>query len=137
MTDAQPSDQIHILVVGAHLSGLPLNHQLTDLGGTLVGAVKTADRYRLFALPNTQPPKPGMLAVEDGAGASIKAEVWALSAEGFGKFVAALPSPMCIGSVTLSDGSQVKGFLVESIAVEGADDITAFGGWRAYLESLG
>jgi allophanate hydrolase len=121
---------LELLVVGAHLLGEPLNHQLVAAGGSLVGGVTTAPAYRLFAL-DTAPPKPGLVRVGPG-GARIAGEVWRLPSAGLGAFVAALPAPMAIGSVELADGSRVTGFLVEPIAVEGARDITAHGGWRAY-----
>ena len=124
---------MRIAVVGAHLSGEALNHQLTDRGGKLVATTRTAPVYRLVALP-TEPPKPGLLRVGAGdAGAgSIELEVWDLGAAEFASFVDAVPAPLCIGRVVLVDGSDVAGFLCEAIAAEGAPDITGFGGWRAY-----
>jgi allophanate hydrolase len=127
---------VRLAVVGAHLSGLPLNHQLTERGARLVWSGHTAPAYRLYALPNTTPPKPGLLRVADG-GSSIAIEVWELSDAVFGSFVAAVPSPLCIGSLALANGDTVKGFLCEPAALAAATDITAHGGWRAYLESLG
>lgn len=125
-----------IAVVGAHLSGLPLNHQLTERGGTLVSAMRSAPFYRLYALPNTMPPKPGLKRVADRQPAGIELEVWELAPAAFADFVQQVPPPMCIGTIELEDGRQVKGFLAEPIAFEGAADITHFGGWRAYLASL-
>jgi allophanate hydrolase len=125
---------VSIAVVGAHLSGQPLNHQLTMLDGRFVQATRTAPVYRLYALPNTTPAKPGLARV-DSDGVAIDIEVWALSAEAFGTFVAAVPPPLCIGSLTLADGSRVSGFLCEGYALAGATDISSFGGWRAYLQS--
>ncbi|MFG6446213.1 allophanate hydrolase [Microbacterium sp. P07] len=124
---------IEVLVVGAHLRGQPLNHQLVAAGGTFAAAVTTSADYRLFALATT-PPKPGLVRV-DAEGASIEGEVWRLPAAGFGGFVAALPEPMGIGSARLADGSVVSGFLCETVALQGAVDITAFGGWRSFLAS--
>ena len=92
----------------------------------------TAPDYKLYAL-DTTPPKPGMLRVEQGAGTPIKLELWALSAAAFGKFVAAIPPPLSIGTIRLADGRGVKGFLVEPAAVDGARDISSFGGWRAFM----
>jgi allophanate hydrolase len=126
--------EIAIAVVGAHLSGMPLNGELRTLGGRLIEATATAPEYRLFALAGTVPPKPGMLRVANGQGTSIAVEVWALPAEGFGRFVAAIPAPLGIGTLTLADGRGVKGFLVESEAVTGARDISEFGGWRAFVK---
>ncbi|CCE10060.1 putative glutamyl-tRNA(Gln) amidotransferase subunit A (Glu-ADT subunit A) [Bradyrhizobium sp. STM 3843] len=121
-----------IAVVGAHLSGMALNHELTSLGGRLLEATKTAPNYRLYALPTT-PPKPGMLGIAPGEGVCVELELWALSAAGFGRFVASVPAPLSIGTITLADGRDVKGFIVESAATNGARDISSFGGWRAYL----
>jgi allophanate hydrolase len=123
---------VQLCVVGAHLSGLPLNHQLKDAGGSLVWSGKTAPQYRLYALPNTTPAKPGLKRVAEG-GVSIEVEVWELSATAFGEFVAAVPPPLCIGTITLENGRRVKGFLCEPVALDGAEDISAHGGWRAYL----
>jgi allophanate hydrolase len=122
-----------VAVVGAHLSGQPLNWQLTDRRAALVRTCRTAAKYRLVALPGTTPPKPGLLRGE-GAGAAIEVEVWEMSVEAFGSFVAAIPPPLGIGTVELDDGQMVKCFLVESYAAVGAADISHFGGWRAYLK---
>jgi allophanate hydrolase len=129
--------RIGLAVVGAHLAGLPLNRELVDLGATFVAEVETTPDYRLFALADAEPAKPGLLRVADGGGAAIKAEVWALDPAGFGAFVAGIPAPLGVGTVRLADGSSVKGFLVEPEAVAGATDITRFGGWRGYLASQG
>ncbi len=125
-------DEIAIAVVGAHLSGMALNGELKALGGHLLEAAVTAPDYRLYAL-DTTPPKPGMLRVEADKGAAIELEVWALSASAFGKFVAAVPPPLSIGTIRVADGRSVKGFLVEAAALDGALDISSFGGWRAYM----
>jgi len=125
-------DEIAIAVVGAHLSGMALNGELKKLGGRLLEAARTAPDYKLYALATT-PPKPGMLRVAAGAGTAIELEVWALSAASFGKFVAAVPPPLSIGTVRLADGRLVKGFIVEPAAVGGAREISAFGGWRAFM----
>jgi len=125
-------DEIPIAVVGAHLSGMVLNGELKALGGRLLEATSTAPDYKLYALPTT-PPKPGMLRVETGSGTSIALEVWALPAASFGKFVATIPPPLSIGTVRLKDGRSVKGFIVEAADISGAKDISAFGGWRAFV----
>ena len=125
-------DEIAIAVVGAHLSGMVLNNELKTLGGRLLEATVTAPDYRLYAL-DTAPPKPGMLRVEAGTGASIELEIWALPAAAFGKFVAAIPPPLSIGTVRLADGRGVKGFIVEAADTDGAREISAFGGWRAFV----
>ena len=125
-------DEIAIAVVGAHLSGMVLNGELKAHGGRLLEQARTAPDYKLYAL-DTTPPKPGMLRVEAGAGSSIKLELWALSAAAFGKFVAAIPPPLSIGTIRLADGRGVKGFIVEPAAVAGARDISSYGGWRAFM----
>ena len=124
-------DAVTLVVAGAHLSGMVLNHELISLRAKLVGATRTAPGYRLFALPTT-PPKPGLVRAPDVAGPGIEVEVWSLTPENFGRFVAALPEPMGIGKVTLADGSVHPGFLCEAHVLEAATDITSFGGWRAY-----
>ena len=125
--------EIAVAVVGAHLSGLPLNGELRALGGRLLEVAETAPDYRLYALTGTTPAKPGLLRVESGKGHPIAVEVWALSTGAFGGFAAAVPAPLSIGTVALANGRMVKGFLVEAAAVIGAQDISAYGGWRAYL----
>ena len=122
-----------IAVVGAHLSGLPLNGELRALGGRLLEAAKTAPDYRLYALSDTTPPKPGLLRVDRGKGVAIEIEVWALPVEAFGRFADAVPAPLSIGTIKLSDGRSVKGFLVEAAATAGMRDISSFGGWRTFL----
>ena len=136
LTPAAPVERVAVAVVGAHLTGLPLNRELIDLGATFVAEAETSRDYRLYALPGAEPPKPGLMRVTDDAGAAIKAEVWALDPAAFGAFVARIPPPLAIGTVRLKDHESVKGFLVESAAVAGARDISKFGGWRAYLASL-
>jgi allophanate hydrolase len=127
---------VKVAVVGAHLSGMPLNSQLTERGATLVSAAETAPDYRFFALPGTLPPKPGLLRVAPGAGARIALEIWDMPLEHYGSFVALIPAPLGIGTLTLSDGNSVQGFLCETLATDGAHDISHFGGWRAYIASL-
>jgi len=122
-----------LAVVGAHLSGLPLNGQLIERGATLVRAARTKAAYRLYALPGTMPSKPGMLRTGEPMGRRIELEVWDLTPAAFGDFVGLIPPPLCIGTIELDDGELVKGFLVEAYAVDGAADITDYGGWRAYM----
>ncbi len=122
-----------LAVVGAHLSGMPLNRELRDGGGRLLAATTTAPLYRLFALDGAGPARPGLLRVGAEEGAAIEVEVWALPLASFGAFVDAVPAPLSIGSITLADGNTVKGFLVEAAATEGARDISSFGGWRNFL----
>lgn len=121
---------VELFVVGAHLRGQPLNHQVVAAGGTFVEAIGTGPGYRLFAL-DTVPPKPGLARAAEG-GAEIAGEVWRVPAAGFGRFVADLPQPMGIGRVVLADGREVAGFLCEAVALDGAADITSYGGWRSY-----
>ncbi|WP_247324407.1 allophanate hydrolase [Bradyrhizobium sp. 21] len=129
---ANSDDEIPIAVVGAHLSGMALNGELQALNGRLVEATRTAADYKLYAL-GTTPPKPGLLRVEAGKGASIELEIWSLSSSAFGKFVNAIPAPMAIGTVRLADGRSLKGFLVEPEVLGAARDITSYGGWRKYM----
>jgi allophanate hydrolase len=124
-----------IAVVGAHLSGLPLNGQLLQLNAQLVRAARTKPIYRFYALPGTTPPKPGLLRVNEPTETGIKVEIWELGTSEFGAFVAAIPPPLGIGTLEMDDGELVKGFLVESYAVANATDITRFGGWRDYLNN--
>jgi allophanate hydrolase len=129
------TEHARLAVVGAHLSGQPLNHELTELGARFVTATQTSASYRLYALP-TQPPKPGLVRVApDQPGRGIELEVWELTFEAFGRFVARIPAPLGIGSIELASGERVQGFVCESAAVSGSDarDITQFGGWRGYL----
>jgi len=127
-----------IAVVGAHLSGLPLNGQLTERGATLREATQTAPHYRLFALPNTTPPKPGLLrASAYETGASIAVEVWDVPVDAVGSFLALIPPPLGLGSLELADGRWVHGFICEAHALAEARDVTAFGGWRAFMQAGG
>jgi allophanate hydrolase len=131
LTAGVSGDEIAIAVVGAHLSGMVLNGELKALRGRLLEATSTAPDYKLYALPTT-PPKPGMLRVAAGTGSSIELEIWALPAATFGEFVAAIPPPLSIGTIRLADGRGVKGFIVEPAAIDGAQDVSADGGWRAF-----
>jgi allophanate hydrolase len=127
---------VQVAVVGAHLSGMPLNGQLTERGARLVREARTAADYRLFALPGTTPPKPGLLRVAEGTGASIALEIWDMPLEQYGSFVALIGAPLGIGTLRLADGAGVQGFVCEQLATEGAHDITHHGGWRSYMASL-
>jgi allophanate hydrolase len=130
-TDVQP-DEIALAVCGAHMSGLPLNRELVSRGGRLLRACKSASEYSLHALAGGPPARPGMVRRSSG-GTAIALEVWAMPRAHFGDFIAGVPAPLCIGTVALEDGSSVKGFLCESRGLAGATDISAFGGWRAWL----
>ena len=126
-----PSGQVRVAVCGAHLSGLPLNHQLLSRGARLVAATKSAPAYKLYALPGGPPHRPGMVRAEGGK--AIELEVWEMPAKEFGSFVAGIAGPLGIGTVELADGSKVQGFVCEAHAAAGATDITVHGGWRAWL----
>ncbi|MBU3723910.1 MAG: allophanate hydrolase [Burkholderiaceae bacterium] len=128
------SPQVQVAVVGAHLSGMPLNSQLTERGGTLMKTTRTKDLYRLYALADTQPAKPGLLRVHE-SGASIEIEIWQMPASEFGAFVALIPSPLGIGQIETVDGESIHGFICEPAGLTKAQDITHFGGWRAYIAS--
>jgi len=131
LPDVEP--RTRLVVVGAHLSGMPLNWQLTERGGRLLKKTRTAPCYRFYALPGTVPPKPGLVQVgTDGQGAAIDVEIWDLPLRHYGSFVAEIPAPLGIGTLTLEDGLKVQGFLCEALATQGAEDISQFGGWRAY-----
>jgi allophanate hydrolase len=132
---ATDEDEIPIAVVGAHLSGMALNGELTALNAQLREATQTAPDYRLYALPTT-PAKPGLLRVAAGTGAAIALEIWSLTPSAFGRFVNAIPAPMAIGTIRLADGRSVKGFLVEPEVLGEARDITGYGGWRAYMAEV-
>jgi allophanate hydrolase len=132
----KPSSTVTVAVVGAHLSGMPLNWQLTERGATLVAQTHTAPDYRFYALKGTVPPKPGLLRVEPGSGAAIVVELWQMPMDCYGSFVALIAAPLGIGSLKLADGCSVQGFLCEPQALHDATDISHFGGWRAYLQSL-
>jgi len=125
---------IDLVVVGAHMSGLPLNRELTSLGATFVRTAETCADYRLFDLAGSVPAKPGLLRVARGQGVAIATEVWRLPLEAFGRLVAAIPAPLGIGTVRLGDGTEAKGFLVEAEGTRTARDISEFGSWRAFLE---
>ena len=125
------AERIAIAVFGAHLSGERLNPQLTALGARLAGACRTAPCYRLFVLPDG---RPALLRVAAG-GAAILGELWHLAPGGFGRFVAAIPAPLGIGRVRLEEGREAAGFLCEAYAVDGAEEITRFGGWRAWRDA--
>jgi allophanate hydrolase len=120
-----------VAVCGAHMDGLVLNRQLRDLGGYKLRSTRTAAFYRLFVLPGGPPERPGLVRVMHG-GTSIEVEVWAVRSADFGSFVSNIPAPLGIGTIELEDGERVPGFLCESYATDGAVEITALGGWRAY-----
>ena len=129
----QAAPMLPLAVVGAHLSGMPLHGQLVERGARLLASTTTADAYKLYALPGTVPPKPGLVRVAEG-GSAIAVEVYEVPLADVGSFLALIPPPLGLGSVELADGSWVKGFICEPCGVAGAHDISAFGGWRAYMK---
>ncbi|ORZ35846.1 hypothetical protein BCR44DRAFT_48730 [Catenaria anguillulae PL171] len=133
-----PPTHLPLAVVGAHLLGMPLHHQLTTLDAyPLSLAARTSPNYRLYALPNSTPPKPALARITSGPGSSIAVEVYAIPLGNVGKLLAQVPAPLALGTIELESGTWVKGFVCEPRAVEGALDVTRFGGWRAYMSSLG
>jgi hypothetical protein len=128
------SKTIEIAVCGAHMRGLPLNRQLTELDATFVRATSTAKGYRLYNVPEKVPPRPGMVR-DSTSEAALELEVWSMPLANFGAFMVQIASPLCIGTVYLEDGTPVYGFLCESDPLKGAEEITAYGGWKSYLAS--
>jgi allophanate hydrolase len=133
--DHEQINTVKVAVVGAHLSGMPLNWQLVERQAKLLIKTKTAPKYALYALPNTTPPKPGLKFIGEG-GAAIDIEVWEMPVHHYGSFVALIPSPLGIGTLFLADASTVQGFICESWALEHAKDVSQFGGWRGYIAQL-
>jgi allophanate hydrolase len=131
-----PAGEIAIAVVGAHLTGMPLNGELKSFGARFLERTTTTADYRLFLLPGTTPAKPGLLRVGADAGVAVDVEIWTMPAEQFGRFVASIPAPLSIGTLTITDGRDVKGFLVEAEATRDARDISAFGGWRNFMARM-
>jgi allophanate hydrolase len=135
-TASAPADhRLNLIVCGAHLSGLPLNHQLTERGGELVRATATAPSYRFYALPGGPPHRPGLIRDPDDGGA-VEVEVWSLPMAEVGGFLAGIPAPLGLGRVELADGSWETGFICEGFAAEGAREITALGSWRRFLAEV-
>jgi allophanate hydrolase len=131
-----PPGCILMAVVGAHLTGQPLNWQMTQRKARLVRATRTSGDYRLFAVPNTTPPKPGLVYEPGFGGQGIEVEVWAMPEDTVGSFLNGIPPPLSLGTLRLADGSTVKGFLCEPSGIAGAQEITHLGGWRKYVQSL-
>lgn len=129
-----PSDTVPIAMVGAHLEGFPLHWQVQQAGARLRARCQTAPHYALYALKNTQPPKPGLRRV-DTEGHAIEVEVYDFPVSSIGSFLAQIPFPLGLGNIELFDGTWVKGFICEPIALQSAEDITRFGGWRAFTRS--
>ncbi|WP_428240786.1 allophanate hydrolase [Gynuella sp.] len=127
---------IDVMVCGAHLQGQPLNWQLTERGATLKAKTTTAPVYRMYALAGGPPFRPGLILDTGTGGEAIEVEIWSMPVDNFGSFVAGIPAPLGIGKIQLADGTQVTGFICEPYGIEGAQEITRFKGWRAYLESI-
>lgn len=125
---------VKVAVCGAHMSGLPLNHQLTDMGGKLVVKTTTAPCYRFYKLPDFIPPRPGLVRVTEN-GRAIEVEVWELPVSQYGKLVANIPAPLGIGTLELTGHPSVQGFLCEAFIVPQSTDISDYGGWRQYLST--
>jgi len=134
--ESTPRGCLLMAVVGAHLSGQPLNWQMTERKARLVSTVKTHADYKLYVLPNSTPAKPGLVYVPGYGGKGIELEVWAMPEDTVGSFLAGIPAPLGLGTVRLEDGTSVKGFLCEPAGIEGAEEITHLGGWRNYLATL-
>lgn len=126
-------NEIAIAVVGAHMNGLPLNHQLTDRDGRFLMSTQTASEYCLYKLGDERPLRPGL--IKDKRGQAIELEIWALPKTQFADFIAQIPPPLCIGSIVLTDQQQVKGFLCEPHGLKNSRNITEFGGWRAFCKA--
>jgi allophanate hydrolase len=123
---------VDLVLVGAHMQGLPLNYQMTERDAHFVESTKTSNQYRLYALPGGPPYRPGLVRSSDGQ--SIEVEIWSMPLANYGSFVAGIPAPLGIGMIELQDGRQLQGFLCEQAAIQQATDITQLGGWRAYLD---
>jgi len=134
LSNSPGSERMELAVLGLHLTGQPLNFQLTELGARLRRTCRTAPEYRCYVITDPQGArKPGAVFVRDGSGAALEVEVWDIPLENFGRFMVRVPPPLGIGSLKLDDGRVVKGFICEGYAIEGAEEITALGGWRTYL----
>jgi allophanate hydrolase len=136
--DTLPVGRVRVAVCGAHLQGLPLNHQLTSRGAHLIARTQSSADYKFYALPGGPPFRPGMVRVAaETSGSAVEVEVWEMPASEFGSFVAGIPAPLGIGTITLANGETVQGFVCEQYAIQNATDISHFGGWRNYLQHKG
>ena len=133
LTALDTEKTLKLAVCGAHMSGLPLNHQLTDLGGRQLTTTTTAPDYKLFALDGFTPVRPGLLHVGSGQGSSIEVEVWELPSSQAGSFLKKIPSPLGLGTLTLAGGETVHGFICEQYATANATDVSSVGSWRKYI----
>jgi allophanate hydrolase len=133
-SSAARNDRARLVVCGAHLDGLPLNWQLKQRGARLIEASHSSADYRLYALAGGPPLRPGIVRVAEG-GVAIAVEVWELPSSELGSFLTGIPAPLGLGKVQLADGQWASGFICEPYGLQGAEDISHFGGWRAYLRS--
>ncbi len=136
LPDEPAADVIRLAVCGAHMTGLPLNHTLTNRGARYVRADKTSSDYQLYALPGKGVLRPGLVRTTQNPSASVALELWDMPLSEFGGFMKTIPSPLCIGTITLADGSTVQGFVCEAAALHKAEDITDLADWRVYLEKI-
>jgi len=127
-------DHVDLVVCGAHMKGLSLNKQLTEIGGKFVRQLKTKPLYNLYDISSSSLKRPGMVRNIKG-GAAIEVEVWRIPRVKAGEFLERVKAPLTLGTIELEDGSAHKGFLCESFVAEKATDITSFGGWRNYISS--
>ncbi len=116
------------------MSGMSLNHELTSRGARFLEAAKASDAYRLYALAGGPPSRPGLVRGEPGSGSEIDLEIWAVPLKEVGSFLVTIPAPLGLGTLGLSDGRTVQGFVCEAAGVAGAEDITGLKGWRAYID---
>jgi allophanate hydrolase len=131
-----PVEYMEIAVAGLHLSGQPLNHQLTSLGSRLKRSCKTASEYKMYLVKDARGEKPGLIRLTNGKiGSAFDLEIWELPIQNAGKFISMIPQPLGIGTLNLGDGSQVKGFICEPCVVETSEDISRFSGWREYMRA--
>ena len=129
------TDRMNIVVCGAHLDGLPLNYQLKERGAVLITKTHTSKNYQLHALDGGTVKRPALVKTKTADGAAIEVEVWGVPIQEVGSFLSQIPSPLGLGRVTLEDGSEETGFIADTTALEGATNITEFGGWRAYMKA--
>ena len=133
LTDSASAKVVRIAVCGAHMSGLPLNHTMTEIGARFVRAEKTANDYRFYALPSEKVARPGLVRTASGTGASVAVELWDIPEHKFGSYIMTIPAPLAIGTIHLASGETVNGFLCEAVAAEGSQDITKLADWRKYI----
>lgn len=133
LTEGASNQVVRIAVCGAHMSGLPLNHTMTEIGARFVRAEKTANDYKFYALPSVKVARPGLVRTAAGRGASVALEIWDIPEHKFGGFMKTIPAPLSIGTIKLSSGENVNGFLCEAVAAEGGQDITELADWRKYI----